>query len=185
MPLRAILISCVVYFISASTSLAAPFTAISGWAWSDTAGWISFNCIDLGTCGTVDYKMTRDTAGGDITGYAWSETVGWISANSSDLTGCPSNPCSFRVLNSGKVIGWIKVKSAGGGWDGFIHIGDNPQGSYGVDFTYGALTGWAWGDTVMGWIFFSADLPCSSFNGNVCNGRETWMFRDTETVIAE
>lgn len=180
--------TCCVLFASTPVQ-AAPYTDLSGWGWSDTIGWISFNCIDMGSCATSDYKMTRDTTSGTITGYAWSDSVGWISAQSADLTGCPQNPCSFRVQNSGKVDGWIKVLNPGSGSDGWINMtGDSPSpggGTWGIEFTYGTLTGWAWGHTVVGWVFLSANLPCSSFRGNVCNGRDTWMFRDTETVIAE
>ena len=30
---------------------------LSGWAWNDTIGWISFNCADTGVCGQVGYKV--------------------------------------------------------------------------------------------------------------------------------
>lgn len=56
---------------------------------------------------------------------------------------------------------------------------------YGLVYYYGALEGYAWGDQVVGWAFFAADLPCSSFRGGICSGRTSWMYRDTETVIAE
>ncbi len=28
-----------------------------GYAWSETIGWISFNCLNTGTCGTINYKV--------------------------------------------------------------------------------------------------------------------------------
>ena len=57
---------------------------ISGWAWGDNFGWISFNCTDTDTCGSVNYGVNT-AINGDMSGYAWSDNIGWISFNSSDL----------------------------------------------------------------------------------------------------
>src|SRR4030065_362935 len=51
---------------------------IAGYAWSENIGWISFNCINQGTCATSNYGVTINS-GGDFSGYAWSENVGWIN----------------------------------------------------------------------------------------------------------
>ncbi|MBI3589451.1 MAG: hypothetical protein HY093_03535 [Candidatus Liptonbacteria bacterium] len=34
-----------------------PPSTFNGWAWNDAVGWISFNCLDPGFCGTSDYKV--------------------------------------------------------------------------------------------------------------------------------
>jgi hypothetical protein len=55
---------------------------LSGWAWSDQIGWISFNCNNPGigdTCATSDYKVT--IVSGEFTGWAWNDIIGWISFN--------------------------------------------------------------------------------------------------------
>jgi hypothetical protein len=64
---------------------------LSGFAWSENIGWISFNCKDCENnpkcgksfenkrCGEelIDYKVTIDDQG-NFSGYAWSENIGWI-----------------------------------------------------------------------------------------------------------
>lgn len=141
---------------------------INGYAWSDTIGWISFNCLNHGTCGTSTYYMAIATDG-TISGYAWSDNVGWISANASDLTGCPSAPCTATV-SSGTLTGWFKVLSGGssqsGGWDGFIKLsGTSP--SFGVTTSLGSFSGYAWGDTNLGWINFS--YATTTYGTDMCD----------------
>jgi type II secretory pathway pseudopilin PulG len=59
---------------------------LSGWAWGDEAGWISFSCT---TCGGANYGVTI-SATGTFTGWAYSENFGWISFNCAGET----PPCS-------------------------------------------------------------------------------------------
>ena len=54
---------------------------LSGWAWSESAGWISFSCENTDTCGEVDYVVKIDLSDGVFEGYAWSDAVGWINFN--------------------------------------------------------------------------------------------------------
>lgn len=49
---------------------------LSGWAWSDYAGWISFASTT-----PIAYKVTISTTTGDFSGWAWSSNIGWISFN--------------------------------------------------------------------------------------------------------
>jgi len=49
---------------------------LSGWAWSDTYGWISFSGS------TPDYGVTIDDAG-NWSGWAWNDIIGWISFSGS------------------------------------------------------------------------------------------------------
>jgi hypothetical protein len=63
---------------------------LSGWAWNDQIGWISFNCSNTGTCGVSNYKVVIDL-NGYFTGWAWSENIGWISFNCADQGVCATS----------------------------------------------------------------------------------------------
>ena len=65
---------------------------LHGWAWSDTIGWISFNCVDGGTCASANYGVQIDTVSGEFSGHAWSENIGWISFNRSETQSPPAAP---------------------------------------------------------------------------------------------
>lgn len=124
---------------------------LSGWAWSENIGWISFNSTNQGW--GANYGVTADS-GGNLSGYAWSEHVGWISFNSGDVAGCPSSPCAPKLnRGSGEISGWAKALAASGGWDGWIHLRSSSYG-YGVIVSACAWDGWAWGSDVLGWIHF-------------------------------
>ncbi|MDP3934684.1 MAG: CARDB domain-containing protein [Candidatus Giovannonibacteria bacterium] len=121
---------------------------LSGWAWSENIGWISFNSTNQG--GGANYGVTVNS-GGNISGYAWSEHIGWISFN--EDSDCPQSPCSPKLnQQNGEVSGWAKVLVAqGNGWDGWIHLrGSN----YGVSVSACNWEGYAWGSDVVGWVHF-------------------------------
>lgn len=135
---------------------------VSGYAWSSTVGWISFNCSDLGICSASPYwvQVTPDTNGlaGTFSGYAWSSGIGWISFNAPDVSSC--GPVAKLDFTSKAVTGWARAISGGSaqsaGWDGCISLsGANP--AYGVTFNQGpqTLTGFAWGSMNVGWIGFT------------------------------
>ncbi len=73
---------------------------LSGYAWNDTIGWISFSCKnhDEGCShrgsGAGDYGVYID-GGGDFRGYAWNDVVGWISFNCANNSSCASS--EFKV----------------------------------------------------------------------------------------
>ncbi|MBL7045172.1 MAG: hypothetical protein ISR98_01050 [Parcubacteria group bacterium] len=130
---------------------------VSGYAWSDNIGWISFNCTDTSSCTTSDYGVNIATDG-DMSGYAWSDNIGWISFNESDLSGCPSGSCEAK-LSSGSLEGWARVLSNGDDWDGWISLSG---ASYGVTKNGNNLEGYAWdasdisGESIgIGWIQFN------------------------------
>lgn len=56
---------------------------LSGWAWNDTVGWISFDCDDIEACNDSPYRVSIEPAGDGessfFKGWAWSEIIGWIS----------------------------------------------------------------------------------------------------------
>lgn len=58
---------------------------LSGYAWNDTVGWISFDCHNHGNCASSNYGVSIDGATGDFSGYAWNDSIGWISFSSSSV----------------------------------------------------------------------------------------------------
>jgi len=165
---------------------------VSGYAWSENVGWLSFNCTDGGTCGTVDYGVSVDSSNGNFSGYAWSENIGWIKFD--PTTTPPSSPthaARLDVTSGGTVCGaqydtcgWARACSAvenkttcegpsdpnAGGWDGWIKMrGTAPD--YVVSWNSGIkeFSGFAWGSDVVGWLSFNcADLGvCGSSNYKV------------------
>ncbi|MFH1162027.1 MAG: hypothetical protein V1696_01995 [Candidatus Jorgensenbacteria bacterium] len=75
---------------------------LTGFAWNDTVGWISFNCDNSShaggenKCNSSYYSVDIDSSG-DFSGCAWNDTVGWVSfAN----TGECSSPNPFKVRTS-------------------------------------------------------------------------------------
>lgn len=131
---------------------------LTGYAWSDTIGWIDLSCQNTGgsSCGTWGIYVS-DT--GALSGYAWSENIGWVSANPSDLASCPGQSAT---LSSTALTGWLRVISGGtaqsGSWDGCISLSG---AGYGVQYSAGNFnacsngTSCAWGDKNLGWVDFS------------------------------
>ncbi len=77
---------------------------LSGWAWSENYGWISFNCSTDESCLSFTYGVTMDSNTGELGGYAYSENIGWISfnCNTGGVGGtdiCDSYPPGYKVQN--------------------------------------------------------------------------------------
>lgn len=137
---------------------------VSGWAWNDVLGWISFNCTD-DSCIPIDYGVNVE-ANGNLTGYAWSEAVGYIWFNpDGPFPGLP-NYSAQKNLGDGKVSGWARICSmaddpgscSGGTVAGWIKMRKDPAdagGDYGVyvDRCY-QFRDFAWSDD-FGWISFN------------------------------
>ena len=153
---------------------------LSGWGWSSTIGWLSFNSSDpnTGDGGSgrsgVSYGVTMSTTtatAGTFDGYAWSSNIGWVSFKAADTAACGS-PASVN-LSTGKVTGWAVALAGVGrtdGWDGCIELSDNTfhvspgsatTGGVTLSTTTGAFRGLSWGDTNVGWL---------SFVGVICPG---------------
>jgi len=128
---------------------------VSGFAWSENIGWISFNNTSGG--GGTSYGVDIN-ASGVFSGYAWSENIGWISfAPSGPYPGNPQQ--SVRVnLSTGAVTGWARAASYGSGWDGWIEMDSVSIELDCAAPTYQEFSGWAWGSDVVGWINFSDSL---------------------------
>lgn len=79
---------------------------LSGWAWNDIIGWISFCGVTTGgttNCptSTVAYRVQIDSSGifGGLAGYgwAWNDVVGWMSFNCNN-TGCGTS--DYKVVTT-------------------------------------------------------------------------------------
>ena len=155
---------------------------VSGWAWADTIGWISFNCTDREadtgkTCldfddsifnpvaNLVDYGVNID-GDGLFSGHAWSDNVGWISFNQSDLIGCPWSPCRAELkIDTGEVSGWARALSYNDDSYGFIGFDHGQEAGEVYIDSDGDFHGLAWSDNI-GWISFNCNNPET---GDVCS----------------
>lgn len=128
---------------------------ITGYAWSDTVGWIDLHCQNSNSCGTRNFGLDIDN-GGNISGFAWSEHIGWVSAEHSDVSGCPGGGSCFPKIVGGEMRGWLRALAGGtagsGGWDGWISLSGS---NYGVTQVSSLFSGYAWGSDVVGWVDFS------------------------------
>ncbi len=145
---------------------------ISGWAWSENIGWVSFNCnnpeLSAPRC-NKDYGVNINDATGKFSGYAWSRGtdadeggVGWIDfAPTGPYPGAPnysvcvnlpniSNEVCEADLLKGQIGGWARVVSSGE----WIKLRGTNYGVY-VDKTTGEFHGWAYGGESMGWLSFN------------------------------
>lgn len=178
-----ILIVGFVYFTDhnfnfAPASLAGAGHNLSGYAWSENIGWISFNNTTGG--GATSYGVNIDPVTGILSGYAWSENIGWIKF---DPTGpypsTPNYPAKLDITTN-QVTGWARAcsgtkdncvnASRTDGWDGWIKMaGATLDGhTYGVTRSSGSncgLTGYAWGSDVVGWIKFQGTATNGSVYG--------------------
>lgn len=160
---------------------------VSGFAWSENIGWISFNSTDCDQAGgfytgtpvgcpsaqVFDYGVNIDTATGNFSGYAWSENIGWISFNRKTCNG-GIDEGKFCVINNDCAGGNQCRDNVPGA------AGDPPSDPYSLSsFDYianydsdtGEVTGWAkvlvLGDD--GWIKLSggsATLPTAGLIGH-------------------
>jgi len=128
---------------------------LAGFAWSDNIGWISFNCTNDNSCGSVDYGVNQNPDG-TLVGYAWSPSVGWIQFG--NLSGFPSGGGGTQAqnanINGNNLKGWAKAIGAdGNGWDGWISLSGS---GYGVSLSGASFVGYGWGSSVVGWVSFDA-----------------------------
>src|SRR3990167_5453921 len=76
------------------------------YAWGENIGWISLNCSNTSSCGTVDYGVSNDSHG-NLTGYAWGENTGWISFDNVFSSVNISQTGGFSAYAWGENTGWI------------------------------------------------------------------------------
>ncbi len=150
-------------FFASRSLAAAGDMPLTGWAWSQYMGWISFS-------GTADngaeYGVFEDTATGALSGYAWSSNLGWISFEASDA----GHPAPAADLEStGALSGWARACAAfvdkescsgpldvnSAGWDGWIALSGvaDDGGEYGiVQDSSCKWSGYGWGSDAIGAI---------------------------------
>jgi hypothetical protein len=190
----------------ALTSLAAPTQAqntgekLSGYAWSDTVGWITF---DVPTYGVIM------SPAGELTGYAWSDNIGWVEFRPS-FTGPSGGGDNYGAKKTAgnKITGWARACAgtvsqllAGGaadlsspgfctvpsgasdmvsrtdGWDGWIKFTNVDLTNETVNTGNGTtqitkFVGSTWGDVNVGWIdlYPQYALSGSATCRGVCKG---------------
>jgi len=118
---------------------------LSGYAWSEHIGWISF--ADFDGDGDVD-AADKIIAGSPCTPNCEAKL---------DLT-ATGTVCG----GAGWVCGWARALVDGGGWDGWIKLGpiifDSTNHGVWLDTSITPtheFRGWAWGSDVIGWISFN------------------------------
>ncbi len=127
---------------------------VSGWAWSENYGWISFNCNDA-SCASSDYGVDLNEDSGSFSGWAWSDNLGWINFG---------DPLYDSV--SGEITGFAWVYSLAG-LGGIRMDDDDTDDDYGYGVYIdgnGDFHGWAWSDKI-GWISFN----CADTDDNCAN----------------
>lgn len=158
-------------FVKTQEAQAGTGENLSGFAWGENIGWISFNSTSDGSAESYGVNVDTSTkvAGGVgvFSGFAWSENIGWVSFNQSDITGiCPAGATVARIdWPTGKVSGWARAISGSttSGWDGCIKFSNNGNawmgsGAYdgvAIDINTVNFSGYAWGSDVVGWIDFA------------------------------
>jgi len=160
---------------------AGSYGEMRGWLWSDNIGWISLNSKDAGSNFPYAVKVLADST---FSGYAWSDNIGWISFNPVTV-GATVRSAKLATDGSGKITGWAfacsglvdhNCTSSQGfrtdGWDGIISLDSQTAPAYGgvVDITK-KITGFVWGDQVIGWASFvdSSVVPTGGHHWNPDN----------------
>lgn len=86
-------------------------TALTGYIWTENTGWVSLNCSNTSSCGSVNYGVTNDGSG-NLSGYAYGENVGWISFNCLNTSSCGT--VSYGVtITSGDFSGYAYGENTG------------------------------------------------------------------------
>lgn len=81
-----------------SNSATAADSPLTGYAWSENAGWINF------TNGSATINNDSVVTTGEIKGYAWGENIGWINFNCSNDSSCVSGT-NFKVSADLSLLG--------------------------------------------------------------------------------
>lgn len=183
-----------VFVFSSSQNVKAGTQDVTGWLWSSNTGWVSMNCINTNSCGGVSYGVTQSNSG-DWSGYGWSNNIGWLKFNTGCPTNY--GQCNTKLTASG-LSGWARFCAGtvngdctgadrADGWDGWVSLSyandnnltsiDLQPGSPGIapynygptqDPSTGAVTGFAWGSEVVGWLnFYNVFAPINTTNGNL------------------
>ena len=77
---------------------------LTGWAWNDAIGWISFDSSTAGS--SYVYQVTISPSTGDFSGWAWNDIVGWISFNCLQPNICGTSDYKVKTV-------WRNVATSG------------------------------------------------------------------------
>ena len=168
-----------------------------GEAWAGNLGAISFNNCPTPTstgCPSPSYQVKVKPDDNTLDGWAWSQNAGWIQFGEGGdkhrpkptLLGVTGATVTLKPdLSVDKITGWAKAVNGtpnstdlvSNGWDGYISFGTVPANAY---FGIGAaapvavgavqtqaISGQAWGSTVVGDIDMSGVTVASQANPNV------------------
>ena len=122
---------------------------LTGWAYNDAIGWISFTCnhtndgtsppYNTNECITTNYGVTINSSSGDFSGWAWNDVAGWISFNCNQSeTGNTCGVSDYKVETiwnavpiSGNLTSSVFDSQASGGaainsimWQGALNNGE-------------------------------------------------------------
>lgn len=129
-------------------------TTLNGWGWSSNIGWIKLS--------GPSYGVKLNSSGTSLSGYAWSPNIGWINF-----------PGNLVALGTGEVYGTARAigpnADGSSGWTGTLKLsGPNYQTKVNGS---NSLTGWAWGDEVIGWVHFKGEdtPPCNPATDPNCH----------------
>jgi hypothetical protein len=134
---------------------------MTGYAWGDKTGWVSFDCSNTTHgCDNASYGVVQENSN-VLSGYAWGEQTGWIS---------------FKGTNYGVLVGTSTLSGyAWGeqtGWISFTCANDNScdTNNYGVtmDPVTGALDGYAWSEQT-GYIHMKGTAADNTNYGAILN----------------
>lgn len=69
---------------------------LSGWAWNDAIGWISFDSVTAGS--PYAYQVTINNSTGYFSGWAWNDIIGWISFNCLQPNVCGTSNYKVKTI---------------------------------------------------------------------------------------
>ncbi|MBI2591267.1 MAG: hypothetical protein HYW34_01150, partial [Candidatus Brennerbacteria bacterium] len=125
---------------------------LSGWAWNDTIGWVSFWCGNVTStdCTTSNYRV-RIMANRDFQNYAWNDTVGWISFNCVDPNVCGTSNYKLKsawgyASATGTLVSSIFDSGISDGVspNSIMWLGDQPAGSVTFQIASATSTAGPW-----------------------------------------
>ncbi|MES2668176.1 MAG: CARDB domain-containing protein [Patescibacteria group bacterium] len=157
-----LVLACMMLFALPLPADAGSSHNLSGWAWSSTIGWVSFN----NTTGGGANHGVNVGSNGVMSGYAWSPNVGWIS-----FDGVRFDRDTGAVSGTARALAGQGASTETGGWGGLIAL-SGP--TYSVNASGCEWGGYAWGggetlqNGVIGWLSFRGPGYGVTGTGDAC-----------------
>ncbi|MEK7630089.1 MAG: hypothetical protein AAB432_01755 [Patescibacteria group bacterium] len=151
---------------------------LSGFAWNDKIGWVSFNCDESSyggsnQCPISNYKVQiSQNEDGVFSGWAWNDTVGWISFNCHDTSdNCVKSQYQVRTTWSPTSTTGLLESSIfdtqqknGAILNGIIWKGTQPTGTC-VKFQIAVSN-----NSAGPWNYYGPDHSSTAYFGGSCSG---------------